>query len=112
MAGPTDTELQKLRDDNDKLREKIADAESKRSEHEAEINLSIEYTGLLTENARLTGQLASAQEAAKASSVKAGASGVLAVLKNELAQAEVVSKAKPGPVDTNANVTTENGGNN
>jgi hypothetical protein len=111
MAGPTEEDLQKIRDDNDKLREQIAAEDAKRAEREAEATLAVSLAQLSTENARLQAQLASAKEAAKVATVKAGTDTLMTSLKDNLETAVAQGEAPVGPVDTNADQTKKDGGN-
>lgn len=111
MPGPTEEELNKLREKNNKLRAQIADAESQHAERVAESAREIEYAQLQAEQVRLEAQLANVRELAKVGSVKAGSENVVAQAKEQLAQAVAVAEQTPGPVDTNADNKQENGGN-
>jgi hypothetical protein len=99
----TDADIEKLRADNDKLRDKIASAYSTQAERQANQQRRIDYTQLQAENAQLQMQLNLAQEAAKSGVVKDAAAGPLAAAQDQLAttqaQAETVSAV---PVDPNA----------
>lgn len=103
MAGPTDEDLQKIRDDNDRLRTKIAESKAQKRERETQAAREIEYAQLLAENTRLEAELASAAEAAKVGTVKAGTESLMANLKENLEVAVAQGEgAAAGPVDTNA----------
>lgn len=112
MPVPSDEDLQKIRDDNEKLRAKIRETQSTRATREAEASRVIEYEQLKAEQVRLEAQLANEKELAKVGSVKAGSENVLSSVKEQLAEATAVAEAPAGPVDTNAESSnSENGGN-
>lgn len=102
MAAVTDDELQKKRDRNERLREQIAAAEADAATRASEAANEITAKQLDAENARLEARLAQAKEAAKASSVKDGASSVLASVDDQLKAARAAASNPVGPVDTNA----------
>lgn len=116
MPAVSEEELQKLRDDNEKLRKKIATTSVKQAENESVRNQEIEAMQLQGENARLQAQLAQAEEAAKVSTSKEGAANILEAAQLQLRQAQAVAKQPAGPVDTNVVAESEetdkqNGGN-
>lgn len=102
MAVPTEEDLQKIRDDNERLRQQIAAEQQKKAERENEAARSLAYAELATENARLEAQLASAKEAAKVATVKAGTDALMTTLKENLETVVAQGEAATGPVDTNA----------
>lgn len=102
MPGVSAEELAKLREENEKLRDQIVEAQSTQAEREAEQAREVQYAQLSAEKVRLEADLSRAKEAAKAGAVKEGASGPLAAAKEQLAAATAAGKATVGPVDTNA----------
>lgn len=98
----TDEALEEIRAHNDKLRDDIAKAESKSSENEANRLRELEAMKLAAETARLEGRLNAAQEQAKVSTSKTGASSLMDNAKEALVQAALVAEQTVGPVDTNA----------
>lgn len=113
MSGPSEEDLDKIREENKKLRAKIAAAESTRATREAEASRQLEYTQLQAENVRLQAELTNAEALAKVGSVKEGAEHVLAQSKEELARATAAAKA-PTAAEVRTNPEGEadqNGGN-
>lgn len=102
MPAVSEEELQELREGNEKLRSKIAGANSKQAENEAARNREYEATQLVAEQTRLEAQLRRAEEASKVNASKDGAANVLEAAKRQLEQAEKVAEQPAGPVDTNA----------
>lgn len=116
MPAVSDEDLQKLQDENQKLREKLVTAQSKRSEQEAARQREYQATMLKAENAQLQAQVNAAEEAAKVGSTKAGASTVQDAAEQRLADAKAVLEAParpPEPEASDAPGTPEknNGGN-
>lgn len=99
---PTDDALEAIREENSQLVTQIVEAQMSKAEREAQNARNIEYGQLLTENVRLKRELASAEAAATASRVSAGADGLLTQIKENLASAVEQAKAPMGPVDTNS----------
>lgn len=95
MAAVTDEDLEKIRDDNEKKRDKLLVAQAKQEEQVAARNREIEHLQLQAESTRLDAQLAAAQEAAKVSNTKDGAENVLAAARQELENAKAVAEAPP-----------------
>ena len=103
MAGPTDEDLQKIREDNERLRTKIANANAQRRDREQQAAREIEFAQLATENQRLEAELASAEAAAKVAAVKSGTEDLMVTLKTNLETSVAQGEAAgAGPVDTNA----------
>lgn len=92
----TDKELDKLRSDNEKLRDQIADAEAERASREQALARQIEAEQLRAENARLQLQLDAAQAQAKA--VDASNADLLDTIKESAAPAPVVDTDPDSPV--------------
>lgn len=101
MPAVSEEELQELREQNEKLRNKIVGANSKKAENEAARNREYEATLLVAEQTRLEAELRRAEEASKVNSSKEGAASVLEAAQRQLEQAEKVAEAPAGPVDTN-----------
>lgn len=95
MPAVSDEDLQKIRDDNEKKREQLLDAQSKQSEQVAARNREIEALQLQAEGVRLDAQLTAAKEASKVSTTKEGAANVLDAAKAELENAKAVAEAPP-----------------
>jgi hypothetical protein len=89
----TDEELDKERDRIAKLREQIAEANSAREDRERGLTNDIAKAQLQAEGARLEAELAEAKAAAKASTVKAGASDQLEVNREAEKAADERTKA-------------------
>lgn len=101
-AAPTQEELDQLEQENEALRDKIANANSTRATREAEASRAIRGAELYAENVRLQAELAAATEASKVGAVKEGAAGPLAAVAEQVKQAEALAERPVGPVDTNA----------
>lgn len=80
----TDDELEGLREENDSLRQQIAEADRMRYERDAEASRELEAAQLRAENTRLQAQLDQAQAMADAS----GAEGSTSLIDAVVAQAE------------------------
>lgn len=90
----TDKELDAKRDRVEKLRQQIADTHSKRHERQVSAAREVEAAQLDAEAARLEVELAAAKNAASASAVKAGTSGVVGDAKEAMQQAADQEKAQ------------------
>lgn len=101
----TEKELDKLRSENEKLREQIAAKQSDRAEREAAATRQVEALQLQAENERLKAELAAVTEASKVGSVKAGSEGLVAQAQEQLSQAKAQAEQPVGPVDTNAHLS-------
>lgn len=102
MPAVSDEELEQLREENQKLRERIATAQTKKAENDADRQLEYEALQLAAENKRLEAELAAAEFGAKASTSQEGAANVLDAAAKQLEDAVLQSSQTPGPVDTNA----------
>lgn len=103
--APTEEDLDRLRDENDKIREQIALAEAKRDERVTGAQAVVDYANLTAENERLKNELQAAKQAAQVGTVKDAVSAPLAQAAAllEAAKAGPVSQV---PVDTNAGADT------
>lgn len=103
MAPTSDEDLQKLQNDVDTLRERVAAEEAKRVERERLAANDVTAAHLNAEKARLEAQLASAKEAGKAAAVKEGLSGPLEAAKEDQKRAEsqrdAIAKASSSNTD-------------
>lgn len=95
MAAPTEEELDKKRDNNQKLRDQLAETQQKAAAAAYEQGLVVQGAQLDAETAALEAQLSAAKEAAKASNIKAGAAGPLQQA-NEAAAAVSADITPPG----------------
>lgn len=77
MAAPTEEDLDKKRQNNEKLRAQLAETQQKAAAAAYEQGLVVQGAQLDAETAALEAQLSAAKEAAKVSNIKAGASGPL-----------------------------------
>lgn len=102
MPAVSQEELDKLRSDNEKLRDQVAREEAKAAENDADRQREYEATQLLVENARLEGQLASAQQKSKVGASREGASNLMEAAADQLAAAQAALENPQGvPVDVN-----------
>jgi hypothetical protein len=109
MPAVSEEDLQKLQDENEKLREKLATAHSKRSEQESAREREYHATMLAAENLRLQAQVEAAENAAKVSTTKSGAAAVQGAAEEQLAQAKaVLDSSSKSEADAPAG---KNGGN-
>lgn len=83
----TDDPLQEQRERNDKLREQLAQEQAKLVSGTQEAHDEVEQALLEAEGARLEAELAAAKDAAKKSTVRAGAALPLAQAKEQMKQA-------------------------
>lgn len=90
----TDEELAKKAEHVQKLREKVAAATAQRLDRERGVANDIALAQLTAEETRLQAQLDEADRRSKAAAVKEGASGVLATIKEDQANAEAQAKAE------------------
>lgn len=109
MPAVSQEELDKLRKENEALRNKIPEVEGLQAEREAERTREIEYTQAQAENIRLKAQLERAKAASKVGNVKEGSSGPLSAAKEQLQQAKLLADAPVGPVDTNSQTKSNSG---
>ncbi len=93
MANITPDELEKKRQEVEKLRGQVAGEESKRDAHVVQTSLNIEAADLDAEDARLRAQLETARAIASSSAIKEGAADLLSTVKEEQAAAEARLKA-------------------
>lgn len=105
--GPTQEDLDALREHNEELRRKIAEANSRQATAAAANEREIEMGQLLTEQVRLEAELANAERAAEAVELKEGSEGILDNIKTQLETATIVAAQPVGPVDTNANRSSD-----
>jgi hypothetical protein len=96
----TDEDLAKQQATVEKLREQVADAERTRLDRERSQHNAIRMAELQAEEARLTAQLASARDAAKAGSVQQGAAAPLEAARADLAVAQEQAAATQAATDT------------
>lgn len=89
----TDADLEKQRERNEKLREQIAEAAATRADRESEVAREVEMAQLKAEEARLSAELENQKSAAKATSIKAGAAGLLGTVSDQEAEAATQTKA-------------------
>lgn len=101
MPSVSDEELRKLREENDKLREDIAAANAKKSQSEDDRNREITAAQLMSENAKLSTQLARAEAVSKATSTNKSSDSVLKAAQEQLEQASKQAEQPAGLVDTN-----------
>lgn len=92
-------DLEQLRSRADRLREQIADAETKAAENTTAQAREIEGAQLRTEVAMLERRLAEAKEAAKVSVAKESAAGPLDQVTTQLETAVAQKDAPVGPVE-------------
>lgn len=89
----SDEDLQKQRDEVQKLRDQLAAEEAKGSERTQSLNNDITAQQLAAEKVRLETQLAAAKDANRASSVKSGAGAPLASAKEQMELAVAQQKS-------------------
>lgn len=89
----TDEELQQKQDNLVKLRQQVADADSKRVEAEKGLSNDILAAQVDAETTRLEVQLAAAKAASSGSAAKGGASAPLQAAKDDMAVAVAQQKA-------------------
>lgn len=103
MPAVSEEELQKLLEDNEKLREQIASAGTKAAENGAAREREYKALQLVAENTRLEAELQAAKARATVANSKDGAASVLDAAKANLETAQAQGEALAGvPVDTNA----------
>jgi hypothetical protein len=103
MPAVSEEELQQLRQDNEKLREKIASAATKQADNDSARQREYEALQLVAENTRLEAELNAATERAKVDNSRSGAANVLEAAQAQLEAAQAQGEQLAGvPVDTNA----------
>lgn len=90
----SDSELQKKRDHVEKLRERLAAEEAKRTTREAEMVNDVTAAQLDAEAAQLEAALERAKAANKVSAVREGASGPIVNAQEQMEQAVAQQKAQ------------------
>ena len=90
----SDDELQAQVKTNKKLREQLAEAQSKENQRHVEAGRELRYAQLKAEEARLQAQLDAAKRSAQAGSVKDAVSGPLAAAREQMEAAVAVQKAQ------------------
>lgn len=108
MADVSEKDLEKKRQNNERLREQIAEAEATAAGRLQEQSRAIEGAQLDAEAARLKARLAAAKEAAKASAAKSGSEGPLSSVTAQLEAAEEGYTPPGVTVDTNAGTDSAN----
>lgn len=98
----TDEELQKKREENEKLRSQIAAAEAKRVQNEQLASNDIVAAQLDAENARLQAELTLAQDGAKKSTINEGTADLTATVKDDLKAADLALKGAQAATTTEA----------
>lgn len=101
--GPTQDDLEALRQKNQELREQIAEANSRQATAAANNEREVEMGQLLAEQVRLEAELAQANAAADAVELREGSENIMESIKSQLENATLVASQPVGPVDTNAN---------
>ncbi len=113
MSAVTDKDLEQKQEKNQKLREKIADAEALAATRVQDESRVMQAELLDAETARLEAQLSAAKEAAKVTTVREGASALNDQIAEQKAAAEGGVTPPGVAVDTNADKSADekNGGN-
>lgn len=102
LQATSDEDLQSLQQENEDLRQKIAEAASQQAENEAARLREMEALQLQAENTRLKAQLARAEYNSSPETSEASAASVIDQAKASLENAQAVADQPLGPVDTNA----------
>jgi hypothetical protein len=102
MPAVSDEELKQLHEDNEALRQRLADAQSGKAQNEADANRDYEASQLMLENARLEAAVASAEAQADPEVTSAGVT-VLAESSQSQLEAAIAQLEHPQgvPVDVN-----------
>lgn len=90
----TQEDVDKARDRVNKLREQVSDARTSEAERVLAAQRDLDLASLEAEEARLKGELVTAKEAAKASTVKAGAADLLESVKDQRKAADDLAAAQ------------------
>lgn len=102
MPAVSEEELEKLRSDNETLRNQIAREETKVAENDADRQREYEAVQLAAENTRLEAQLASAKARSKVATSREGAASIMDASSDQLAAAQAALENPQGvPVDVN-----------
>lgn len=118
MTDISEEDLEKVREENEKLRSQIAAENSKASENEAARLREHQALQLAAENERLHAELDRARAQSKVGASKEAASAPLQAAKEQLQAAQALANQPVGPVDPNPPAEKpsasekQNGGNN